>query len=179
MKKKKGFTLVELLVVIAILAVLATVSVVGYMGFTKKAHESNDASLTAQMNTALQANGVVKKNKTLTEAKKILNQAGLKYNYSVSGDENSLLVTDQTPSAGTTLTQNSIVCLYTEENETRVSVTVPDLVGMTLSQAEENLRSKNLNIAYDGSGTVIIKQETKKDSTVEEGTVIKVTLGTE
>ena len=119
------------------------------------------------------------RNKTLTEAKKILNQAGLKYNYSVNGDENSLLVTDQTPSAGTTLTQNSIVCLYTEENETRVSVTVPDLVGMTLSQAEENLRSKNLNITYDGSGTVIVKQETKKDSTVEEGTVIKVTLGTE
>ena len=50
---------------------------------------------------------------------------------------------------------------------------------MTLSQAEENLRSKNLNITYDGSGTVIVKQETKKDSTVEEGTVIKVTLGTE
>ena len=64
MKKKKGFTLVELLVVIAILAVLATVSVVGYMGFTKKAHESNDASLTEKMNTALHANGVVKKNKT-------------------------------------------------------------------------------------------------------------------
>ena len=77
MKKKKGFTLVELLVVIAILAVLATVSVVGYMGFTKKAKESNDASLTAQMNTALQANGVVKKNKTLTEAREDLLEAGI------------------------------------------------------------------------------------------------------
>lgn len=42
MKKtnKKGFTLVELLVVIAILAILATVSVVGYLGFTQKARES-------------------------------------------------------------------------------------------------------------------------------------------
>ena len=77
MKKKKGFTLVELLVVIAILAVLATVSVVGYMGFTKKAKESNDASLTTQMNTALQANGVVKKNKTLTEAREDLLEAGI------------------------------------------------------------------------------------------------------
>ncbi len=54
-KNKKGFTLVELLVVIAILAVLATVSVVGYLGFTKKAHVSNDISLTTQMNTILQA----------------------------------------------------------------------------------------------------------------------------
>ena len=41
MKNKKGFTLVELLVVIAILAILATVSIVGYTGFIKKAKESN------------------------------------------------------------------------------------------------------------------------------------------
>ena len=34
---KKGFTLVELLVVIAILAILATVAVVGYTSFTRKA----------------------------------------------------------------------------------------------------------------------------------------------
>ncbi len=39
--KKKGFTLVELLVVIAILAILASVSVVGYLSFTEKAKISN------------------------------------------------------------------------------------------------------------------------------------------
>ena len=38
--KKKGFTLVELLVVIAILAILATVSTVGYTAFVDKARES-------------------------------------------------------------------------------------------------------------------------------------------
>ena len=37
---KKGFTLVELLVVIAILAILATVSVVGYTSFINRANES-------------------------------------------------------------------------------------------------------------------------------------------
>ena len=43
MKKntKKGFTLVELLVVIAILAILATVSVVGYTAFINRANQSN------------------------------------------------------------------------------------------------------------------------------------------
>ena len=43
MKKnaKKGFTLVELLVVIAILAILATVSVVGYSAFIDSANKSN------------------------------------------------------------------------------------------------------------------------------------------
>lgn len=38
---KKGFTLVELLVVIAILAILATVSVVGYTSFIDRANNSN------------------------------------------------------------------------------------------------------------------------------------------
>ena len=37
---KKGFTLVELLVVIAILAILATVSVVGYTSFITRANNS-------------------------------------------------------------------------------------------------------------------------------------------
>ena len=37
---KKGFTLVELLVVIAILAILATVSVVGYTSFINRANDS-------------------------------------------------------------------------------------------------------------------------------------------
>ncbi|MBR6794867.1 MAG: prepilin-type N-terminal cleavage/methylation domain-containing protein, partial [Clostridia bacterium] len=50
--KKKGFTLVELLVVIAIIAILATVSVVGYTAFIDKANESNDRSLVTQLNTS-------------------------------------------------------------------------------------------------------------------------------
>lgn len=47
--KTKGFTLVELLVVIAILAILATVSVVGYTSFIDKAHKSNAETLLAQV----------------------------------------------------------------------------------------------------------------------------------
>ncbi len=55
-KNQKGFTLVELLVVIAILAILATVAVVGYSSFIDSAKESNDKTLVGQMNTFLQAN---------------------------------------------------------------------------------------------------------------------------
>ena len=81
MKKnnKKGFTLVELLVVIAILAILATVTVVGYISFTNKAKESNDISLTTQMNTVLQAEEATegKKADTLSTALEWLKEAGL------------------------------------------------------------------------------------------------------
>ncbi len=77
-KKKKGFTLVELLVVIAILAILASVSVVGYLSFTNKAKESNDTSLTTQMNTILQGEGATEgANKTAHDAVLDLKDNGL------------------------------------------------------------------------------------------------------
>lgn len=53
--KKKGFTLVELLVVIAILAILATVATVGYTAFIESATVSNDENAAAQLNQFLAA----------------------------------------------------------------------------------------------------------------------------
>jgi prepilin-type N-terminal cleavage/methylation domain-containing protein len=47
--KKKGFTLVELLVVIAILAILASVAVVGYTAFIGKAEENKAKTEAAQV----------------------------------------------------------------------------------------------------------------------------------
>ena len=57
MKKnnKKGFTLVELLVVIAILSILATVTVVGYLGFTQRAKESNATTELTQVRDVITA----------------------------------------------------------------------------------------------------------------------------
>ena len=67
------------------------------------------------------------------------------------------------------------ILLYSEENDTRTSVTVPDLRGMSAEEATNALKSKNLNISIDGHGYVT-SQDYSKDSTVEEGTVIHVTL---
>ena len=55
---KKGFTLVELLVVIAILAILATVAVVGYTSFTRKAEISNDSVIAKELTTLIQATDI-------------------------------------------------------------------------------------------------------------------------
>lgn len=54
MRSKKGFTLVELLIVIAIVAILATVSIIGYTSFIDKANQSVDEQAIAQINKALE-----------------------------------------------------------------------------------------------------------------------------
>lgn len=75
-KFKKGFTLVELLVVIAILAILAAVSVVGYLSFTEKAKQSNDVTVTSQLNNVLIANEATNKAKTFEDVLSQFKDAG-------------------------------------------------------------------------------------------------------
>lgn len=70
---KKGFTLVELLIVIAILAILATVVVVSYVSYIDKANQSVDQQLITQMNNVLQADEILnEKPATVVDAKNIL-----------------------------------------------------------------------------------------------------------
>lgn len=115
------------------------------------------------------------RNKTVSEAEKILKNSGFSTKTYVNGDANNTLVVDQTPKPGVSLSKNSVVVLYGEENDVATSVTVPDLKGMNASQASNTLKEKNLNISIEGSGTVI-SQDAAKDEQVPEGTVIKVTL---
>lgn len=115
------------------------------------------------------------KNKTITEATKILQNAGFKVNYSGTEDANSTIVKEQVPVADSKLYLNSTIILYTAKNRTRTSVNVPDLTGLSLAQARSTLSSLNLNLKYVGSGTVS-SQDIEKDTSVEEGSVITVTL---
>ena len=55
LKKKDGFTLVELIVVIAILAILAGVAIPAYSGYIKKANETADITALGAIKTAAQA----------------------------------------------------------------------------------------------------------------------------
>lgn len=52
-KQKKGFTIVELVVVIAVIAILAAVLIPTFAGLIKKANQSVDIQATRQMNTLL------------------------------------------------------------------------------------------------------------------------------
>ena len=115
------------------------------------------------------------RNKTITEAEKILKDAGFTTKITTSNDKNSTTVIDQVPKPGTWLMKNSIIMLYDADNAVRTSVTVPDLTGMNASQATSTLKALNLNISLNGTGT-IISQNTPKNTKVEEGTVITVNL---
>ena len=116
------------------------------------------------------------RNKTVAEAEKVLKNAGFNdIKISCSGDINSTLVADQVPKPGIQLPKSATIMVYSNMDTTRTSVVVPDLKGLSASQATNALKSQNLNIRIDGTGTVIT-QDYSKDSQVEEGTVITVTL---
>jgi stage V sporulation protein D (sporulation-specific penicillin-binding protein) len=118
------------------------------------------------------------KNMTLSEAKNTLQQ-----NFTVISnsnvDENTVLVTDQVPKQGSTLTEGSIICLYTSDEETRVKTQVPNVKGMTAAQATNALRAKNLNIKIDGTSGVVSSQEPTYETEVEEGTIVNVVISEE
>ena len=67
-------------------------------------------------------------NKTVTEAKKTLENIGFKVANGESENANSVLVTEQMPQEGTPVLEGSTVVLYTQENNSRTSVKVPSLV---------------------------------------------------
>ena len=143
-----------------------------YMGMTSS--NNSDSSPSSDENLLITVPDV--RNKTITEAEKILKNAGFRVSSSVTGDKNELLITDQVPKAGVSLPKNSLVVLYTTENTVRVSTTVPNLKGLSYAQAVNSLKSKNLNISSEGIGSVI-SQDITANTMVEEGTVIKVRLG--
>ena len=79
MKKtnKKGFTIVELVIVIAVIAILAAVLIPNISRLVKKANQSADIQLVRNMNTALQIDGAgTKTYNTMHEALEAVKEAG-------------------------------------------------------------------------------------------------------
>ena len=59
MTKKRGFTIVELVIVIAVIAILAAVLIPTFTGIIRKARRSADETAVSSMNTILKADGAV------------------------------------------------------------------------------------------------------------------------
>ena len=94
-KKLKGFTLVELLVVIAILAVLATVSVVGYTSFITKANNSNALTECKQAEDVILSD-LISAGRDLDSAKTVAVDNGhITFKYSIGDGKVSIKPSDE------------------------------------------------------------------------------------
>lgn len=91
------------------------------------------------------------RDKTLSEARTILKNAGFIAKFSTTEDYSTAIITDQVPKPGVTLIKDSIVYLYTESSNERQLETVPNFKGLTAAQAINSAKSKNLNLIIDGS----------------------------
>ena len=75
---KKGFTIVELVIVIVVIAILAAVLIPTFVSLTKKANLSSDQQAVRQMNMLLTAEMVDDEDPTLAKALEVLDEAGYK-----------------------------------------------------------------------------------------------------
>lgn len=140
--------------------------VLPYMGVPSTAEEQERSELVTLPDVT---------SKTLTEARTILEATGLNVLMKSDSDDTSVTVVSQYPRPGTSLYSDSIVCLYTSNDTSTISVEVPDLKGKTLEQAKNSLSSLNLNIQSEGSG-IVVSQDIVAGTSVQEGTVVNVTL---
>lgn len=112
-----------------------------------------------------------------SKAQRKLNDLGL--SFYVVGEEGANVVS-QFPEAGTKVARGSTIILYTEAVE-QTMTTVPNLTGLTLSQVENTLEAKHLNLRVEGttstgSSVVAAAQDLAADTEVAIGTVVTVTF---
>lgn len=84
---------------------------------------------------------------TVGDAKALLEQEGFSVKTVGKGDK----VISQMPSYNQTMPQDGIIVLYTEQDADRLTATVPDFRGMTMSQVNKLAHSSGLNIRISGN----------------------------
>ena len=97
--------------------------------------------------------------------------------YTTVGEGNTVI--SQVPTKGSTLRRNGKVILYTEEESKTEYVTVPNVIGKSLSDVNSALTNANLNFkAGDGAssheGSIAYSQNYAEGCVVPAGTIIEV-----
>ena len=143
-KEKKGFTLVELLVVIAILAVLASVSVVGYLGFTAKAKHSNAMTELSQAKEVIRAELIDNAEHTYYFTKGTDNKWSASTTEKTTNEESQQAETND---ANTTKeTQPSLTLKYSENS---LTYTFTDSTTINTSGTSTTTTTKASNLTWD------------------------------
>ncbi len=117
--------------------------------------------------------------KGLSKDNAIKNLKNQNLTYRIIGEGET--VRSQMPKPGSSLPANSVVILYTEENITE-SVTVPDVTGLSLKEAQNRLAENRLNMAVIGAGgtgassnlTIANSQFPLAGATAEAGSLVEV-----
>ncbi len=91
-KIKRGFTLVELVIVIAVIAILAAVLIPTFITVIDSANNSADVQLVANMNTILSTDIDIKENATAENLRKLLKDNGLDSKDLVTKNDDMVIV---------------------------------------------------------------------------------------
>lgn len=84
---------------------------------------------------------------TVDDAVALLKDSGFTVKTVGDGDK----VISQMPSYNQTLPQDGIIVLYTEQDSDRLTVTVPNLKGLTMSQVNKTAHANGLNVRISGN----------------------------
>lgn len=97
----------------------------------------------------------------------------------VCGEGDTVLA--QVPQSGSKIPRGGRIVLYTTNDSTKETVTVPDLVGYTASQVNEVAAEYNINISFSGSvdsdAVYSYAQSIDPNTSVSPGTVVTVYFG--
>lgn len=113
---------------------------------------------------------------SVTVAKESIDSKRLNIRVVGNGDT----VVDQLPKPGMTIGENSTIIVYTEARDENKKVTVPDVTGLTVTQAKKRLVDAGLNFEIAGAGlsgtdgAYAFKQSIAPGTQVEPATVVSV-----
>ncbi len=107
-----------------------------------------------------------------------INTYGL--DYEIVGNENGTVV-NTVPGAGFTIPKGGKVIVYMDDDSNKLTTTVPNVIGMTVEQANAAMTNAGLNIRLSGGavGNAAAKatsQSIEEGRTVNKGTVVEVTF---
>ena len=118
--------------------------------------------------------------KTVEEAKQALDALGLEYRVKGDGEK----VTDQLPVAGISIQPGNTVVLYADENKPQDKVEVPDVSGMSIASARQQLADYGLYMKQNGiadwrasGASIAMAQSPAAGSKVAPGSVVTVAFG--
>ena len=173
LNKRKGFTIVELVIVIAVIAILAAVLIPNISNLVKKANASADESLVRNLNTALSMD--VEKHLTMSDAlDKVLLNGGYELTTIVTKNKDNKILWDSKNDCFVYLNGSTIKYLpNTQEDKTVTDVDYFEIVELKDGKVPESKYS-----AYLAGESVLGTVEVERGLDVGKNTVAEVVFKT-